>query len=194
MGSIPFFGGSSQPRDWTLVSSIAGRLLLSEPPGKLISQVLGLVAQSCLTLWDTMDYSPPGPSVHWILQASVLEWVDMSCSRGTSQHRDWTQISCIAGGFFTRNHQPGKPQNSGVSSLSLLQEIFPIQQSNRVSCIACKTQETSWSILIQEPCNFINSFWGATTNRETYFVQGIQNGIHFIPYGYHSLLRTKCTK
>ena len=129
-----------------------------------------------------------------ILQARILEWVPVPFCRGTSQHRDWTQISCIAGGFFTRNHQPGKPQNSGVSSLSLLQEIFPIQQSNRVSCIACKTQETSWSILIQEPCNFINSFWGATTNRETYFVQGIQNGIHFIPYGYHSLLRTKCTK
>ena len=112
-----------------------------------------------------------------ILQARILEWAPVPFCRGPSQHRDWTQISCIAGGFFSRSHQPGKPKNSGVSSLSLLQEIFPIQQSNRVSCIACETQETSWSILIQEPCNFINSFWGATTNRESYFVRGIQNGI-----------------
>ena len=40
-----------------------------------------LVAQSCLTLCDPMDYSPPGSSVHGILQARVLEWVAISFSR-----------------------------------------------------------------------------------------------------------------
>ena len=47
--------------------------------------VLGLVAQSCLTLWDPMDYIPPGSSVHGILQARILEWVAMPSSKGSSQ-------------------------------------------------------------------------------------------------------------
>ena len=54
-----------------------------------------LVAQSCLTLCDPMDYSPPGSSVHGILQARVLEWVAISSSRGSSPPRDRTCISCI---------------------------------------------------------------------------------------------------
>ena len=44
--------------------------------------------QSCLTLCDPMDCSPPGSSVHGILQARILEWVAMPSSRGTSQPRD----------------------------------------------------------------------------------------------------------
>ena len=46
------------------------------------------VAQSCLTLCDPMDCSPPGSSVHGILQARILEWVAISFSRGSSQPRD----------------------------------------------------------------------------------------------------------
>ena len=60
-----------------------------------------LVAQLCLTLCDPMDYSPPGPSVHGILQARILEWVVIPFSRGSSQPRDLTQVSCIASRFFT---------------------------------------------------------------------------------------------
>ena len=60
-----------------------------------------LVAQSCLTLCDPMDYSPPGSSVHGILQARILEWVAISFSRGSSQPRDQTGISCIVDSFFT---------------------------------------------------------------------------------------------
>ena len=41
--------------------------------------------QSCLTLGDPMDCSPPGSSVHGILQARILEWVAMPSSRGSSQ-------------------------------------------------------------------------------------------------------------
>ena len=55
-----------------------------------------------------MDYSPPGSSVHGISQARILEWVAISFSRGFSQRRDWTQVSCIAGGFFTTEPR-GKP-------------------------------------------------------------------------------------
>ena len=60
-----------------------------------------LVTQSCLSLCYPMDYSPSGSSVHGILQARILEWVAISFSRGSSQSRDWTQVSCIAGRFFT---------------------------------------------------------------------------------------------
>ena len=65
------------------------------------SEVKVLVAQSCPPLSDPMDCSPPGPTVHGILQARVLEWVAMSVSRGTSQPRDQTWVSHIAGRFFT---------------------------------------------------------------------------------------------
>ena len=54
------------------------------------------VAQSCLTLCDPMDYTVRG-----ILQARILEWVAFPFSRVSSQPRDRTQVSCIAGRFFT---------------------------------------------------------------------------------------------
>ena len=52
--------------------------------------------QSCPTLWDAMDCSPPGSSVHGILQARILEWVAMLSSRGSFQHRDWTLVFCVS--------------------------------------------------------------------------------------------------
>ena len=68
---------------------------------KLINSILRLVAQSCVTLCDPVDYSSPGSSDHGILQARILEWVAISSSRGSSPPRDWTQVSCIAGRFLT---------------------------------------------------------------------------------------------
>ena len=62
------------------------------------------VAQPCLTLCDPLDCSPPGSSVHGILQARILEWVAMLSSRGSSRHKDQTRVfhvSWIAGRFFT---------------------------------------------------------------------------------------------
>ena len=59
-----------------------------------------LVAQSCPTLCNPIDRSPPGSSVHEILQARILDWVAMPFSRGSSQLRDRTQVSHIAGRFF----------------------------------------------------------------------------------------------
>ena len=53
------------------------------------------------TLCDPMDCSRPGSSVHGILQARILEWVVMPSSRESSQPREWTQVSCTAGRFFT---------------------------------------------------------------------------------------------
>ena len=60
-----------------------------------------LVAQLCPTLCDPMEYSPPGFSVHGILQARILEWVAGPFFPGSSWPRDLTQASCTAGRFFT---------------------------------------------------------------------------------------------
>ena len=64
--------------------------------------------QSCPHLCDPMDCSPPGSSIHGILQARLLKWVSMPSSRGTSQPRDQIWVSCIAGKFFT-TEPLGKP-------------------------------------------------------------------------------------
>ena len=63
-----------------------------------------------------------------ILQAGILEWVAMFSSKGSSQPRDQTQVSHIAGGLPSET--PEKPMNPGVGSLSLLQGIFPTQELN----------------------------------------------------------------
>ena len=59
------------------------------------------VALSCLSLCIPMACSPPGSSVHGILQARILDWVAIPFSRGSSQPKDQTWVSCIAGRFFT---------------------------------------------------------------------------------------------
>ena len=59
------------------------------------------VTQSCPTLCCPMDCSPPGSSIHGIFQARILEWIAISFSRGSSQPRDRTLVSCIAGRRFT---------------------------------------------------------------------------------------------
>ena len=55
-----------------------------------------LVAKSCLTLCNSMDYNLPGSSVHGILWTRILEWVAIFFFRWSSPSRDWTHISCIA--------------------------------------------------------------------------------------------------
>ena len=81
------------------------------------------VAQSCLTLCDPMDL------VHGILQARILEWVAFPFSRGSSQLRDRTQVSHLQVHSLSVEPQ-GKPKNTGVGSLSLLQGIRPTQELN----------------------------------------------------------------
>ena len=65
------------------------------PAHFIIRRVKVKVSQSCPTLCDPMDYT-----VHGILQARILEWVAFPFSRRSSQPRDRTQVSCIAGRFF----------------------------------------------------------------------------------------------
>ena len=59
------------------------------------------VTQWCITLWDPMNCSPPGSSLHGILQARIPEWISIPFSRWSSWPRDQTQVSHIAGRFFT---------------------------------------------------------------------------------------------
>ena len=61
-------------------------------PGGMRAKLL----QLCLTLWDPMDCSPPGSSVHGILQTRILKWVAMPTSRESSQPRDARQVSYVS--------------------------------------------------------------------------------------------------
>ena len=83
------------------------------------------VAQLCPALCNPMDCV-----VHEIFQARVLERIAFPFSRGSSQPKDQTQVSRIAGGFCT-SWATGKPKNTSVGSLSLLQGIFLTQESNQ---------------------------------------------------------------
>ena len=67
---------------------------------KLLTQKESEVAQLCPTLCDLVDCSPPGSSVHGILQARILKWVAISFFRGSSRLRDQTQVSHVAGRRF----------------------------------------------------------------------------------------------
>ena len=79
------------------------------PPHLSRSHVRSL--QSCSPFWDLMDCSLPGSSVHGISQTRILGWIAIPSSRGASQPRDRTHVSCgfyIAGRFFTVE-PPQKP-------------------------------------------------------------------------------------
>ena len=92
--AIPF-QRFSWPGDRTPVSCIAGRFFTTELSGGL----LFIESESCSVMSDSLwqqDYT-----VHGILQARILEWVAFPFSGGSSQLRDGTQVSCIAGRFFT---------------------------------------------------------------------------------------------
>ena len=67
----------------------------------LSGRVEALVAQLSSPLCDPMDCSPPGSCVPEILQGRTLEWVAIPYSRGSSQPRDQTWVSCSVGTFFT---------------------------------------------------------------------------------------------
>ena len=97
-GDLPIPG--IEPRSPTLQTDS----LPSEPPGKPIKGGGGLIPQSCPTLWDPMDSSLQGSSVHEILQERILESVAISSSRGSSPPRDWIPVSispAFTDRFFT---------------------------------------------------------------------------------------------
>ena len=69
-----------------------------------------LIIHLCPTVCDPTDCSPPGSSVHGILQARTLEWAAIPFSRGSSQPMDRTQVSCTTGKIlYYLNHQGSPP-------------------------------------------------------------------------------------
>ena len=81
------------------------------------------VCQSCLTLFNPMDYT-----VHGFLQARILEWVAFPFPRASNPGMEPSSSTLQADSLPAEPQ--GKPQNTGVGSLSLFQQIFPIQELN----------------------------------------------------------------
>ena len=106
--------------------------------------VLRLVAQSCLTFRDPMNCSLPGFSVLGILQARVLEWLAMPSSRGSSQPRDWTQVSCFKGRIFI-SWATREAQNvtDFVFMISVI-PLFYIKENKLFKWIYASNQRRQW--------------------------------------------------
>ena len=83
------------------VSGLPGAGLVYPFGGPNTTWRYSMHAQLCLTLCNPMGCSLLGSSVHGILQPRILEWVAIPFSRVSSQHRDPTRASCIAGRFST---------------------------------------------------------------------------------------------
>ena len=85
---------------------------------------------NCWSLLKLMCIELVMPSNHLIICYPILLPPRLLFSRGSSQPRDQTQVSCIEGRFFT-SWATGKTKNNGVGRLSNFQRIFPTQESNR---------------------------------------------------------------
>ena len=111
--------GREDPLEWGMATHsniLAWRIPWTEEPGGLPSDTTGQLStlfvhvlnctctvslQLCPTLFDPMNYSYLGSSVLGIFHSTMMEWVAIPFSRASSWPRDWTQVSCIAGEFFT---------------------------------------------------------------------------------------------
>ena len=98
-------------------------------------------AQPCATLCHPRDYT-----VHGILQARIMAWVAVPFFRGSSQPRNWTQVSTLQADSLPAEPQ-GKLKNTGMGSLTLLQWIFPTQESDREEAISVG----QWFIILFYP-------------------------------------------
>ena len=93
-----------------LVTEVFGVALVSVSHQGWLPSCIACELSHVRLFGGTLNCNPPGSSLHGISPASILEWVAISYSRGSSQPRDQTHISCvpsIAGRFFTT--EPGKP-------------------------------------------------------------------------------------
>ena len=115
-----------------------------------MSVIKVLVTQSCLTLCNPVDYRPTGSSIHGIFWARILEWVAIRFSRGFSQSKDQTQVSCIADRFFTMS-EPSEIIKCNLQSLILL--IRQLDQI-RVNFIS----EEDWFCFPIHLCSLDNCF------------------------------------
>ena len=132
------------------------------------------VTQFCLTLCNPMDCT-----VHGILQARILEWVAVLFFRVSSQPRDWIRSPALQVDSLP-DEPPGKPRNTGMGSLSLLQRILLTQELNR-GLLHCRwilyqlihkgnlnkpkqatrqiLTRTKWSVLTHTMTHFLMAIW-----------------------------------
>ena len=108
------------------------------------SYVCVSVTQSCPTLCDPVDYSPPG-SIHGILKARTLEWVAIPFSRESSRPRDQTQVSCIADSLL--------PEPPGTESI-----IWRVYK-NTISWTPLPNFLTQWIWDGSRESEFLESLW-----------------------------------
>ena len=107
--------------------------------------VLCLVTQSSPTLYNPMVCSLPGSSVHGIIQARILEWVVYPFSRESSQPRNRTRVSCIAGRFFTSWATREDPYTS-IHKVNLRKIVNLNINIRKVSLLEENTKETVHSL------------------------------------------------
>ena len=148
---------------------------------KLFIPHAGLVIQSRLPLCDPLHCSPPGSSVHGILQPRTLERVAMPSSSGSSRPRDWRP--CIAGGFLTVQGQvpPSNPRKPVVKYLptqrwtktdgSCTWNLGASPQSQRRVIWKELREEGWWGVWYSEP----NHWWTHFSGRK-----GIYSNNHII--------------
>ena len=103
--------------------------------------------QSCATLCDPMDCSPPGSSVHGILQTRILEWVAMPSSRDLISMPCISCVSCIVGEFFTAE-PPGKPHSKRTVCIVLIAQWYP----TLCDPMDCSPQVSSLHGILQYSC------------------------------------------
>ena len=135
------------------------KLLLWKKKTKLVNLkwkvVKVLATQSCLTLCDPMDCSPPGFSVHKVLQARILEFASISFARASFQPRYQTWISCFAGGFFTIWATREATRTLEWVAYTFSRGFSWLRNQIRVSCIAGGLF-TSWAM--RESCLGFHQF------------------------------------
>ena len=121
----------------------------------LDTTVHAMLLQLCLTLCDSMDCSPPGPFVHGILQARILELGCHALLQGIFPIQGFEDLPHCRQIDSLLSEPPEKPKNTGVGSLSLLQQIFlthNVLRDNTLQCMAlipcpCRTLLSPHSFL-----------------------------------------------
>ena len=118
-----------------------------------------LVAQSCLSLWDSMKCSPPDSPVHRILQAGILKWVAISFSRRSSWPSDQTYIFCIAGRFFTIWATDHKKEKFSIFAWIFIMAYYSdIKRLFQNWSLTASNQTSVWTLFLHQ--NFFSTLLG----------------------------------
>ena len=140
--TYPAISSSGQPGEVSLSPKLQMRKTRSRDAKNLIpahtvceqqSQACLFVAQSCSTLCNPIDGGPPGSSVHGVSQARILECSAISFSRGSSQARGWTWVSCIGRQILYHLSHSRANTRSSLSACPVTSEILSNQYLARLT-------------------------------------------------------------